>query len=151
VTFGKDRIDHLPQLADFAGRWWVARRIEDHLAGALGRFDGEAVFAPEGGGLRYREEGQLRLGEGPAFAAERSYFWRQAGQRIAVDFADGRPFHDFDPANPAAQHLCVADDYAVRYDFSAWPNWRADWTVTGPRKRYSMISRYSPVSAGSNG
>lgn len=133
----------MPGLADFAGRWSVARRIEDRLARAKGRFDGEAVLAPDGqGGLTYRETGELRLGDGPAFTAERSYLWRGAGGRIVVDFADGRPFHAFDPAAPAAHHLCIADDYTVRYDFAAWPEWQAEWTVRGPRKDYTMLSVY---------
>jgi hypothetical protein len=69
----------------------------------------------------------------------------------AVEHGDGRPFHDFDPADPVARHLCGADDYAVRYDFADWPCWRAEWTVRGPRKDYRMVSAYAPVSAGSKG
>jgi hypothetical protein len=98
--------------------------------------------------LRYRETGELRLGDGPSFVAERAYLWRQDGRRIAVDFPDGRPFHDFDPAKPAAHHLCIADDYAVRYDFGMWPAWQAAWTVTGPRKDCTMVSRYSRAAGG---
>ncbi|MGL4281653.1 MAG: DUF6314 family protein [Albidovulum sp.] len=143
VTSGKDQGRFVPGLADFAGRWSVGRRIEDRLARAEGCFDGVAEFAPGAqGGLTYRETGELRLGDGPAFTAERSYLWREGGGRIIVDFADGRPFHTFDPAEPAAHHLCVADDYTVRYDFSRWPEWQAEWTVRGPRKDYTMRSLY---------
>ncbi|MCA0272725.1 MAG: DUF6314 family protein [Proteobacteria bacterium] len=143
VTSGKDQGRFVPVLADFAGRWSIGRRIEDRLARAEGRFDGEAVFAPDGhGGLTYRETGELRLGGGPAFTAERSYLWRETDGRIIVDFADGRPFHGFDPAAPAAHHLCIADDYTVRYVFAGWPEWQAEWTVCGPRKDYTMLSLY---------
>jgi hypothetical protein len=135
----------VPKLRDFEGRWRIARTIEDRLGGE-GRFDGEAVFAAQGAVLHYRETGELRLGDGPGFQAERSYLWRQAGGRIAVDFADGRAFHEFDPAAPDARHLCIADDYAVRYDFAGWPDWRAEWTVQGPRKDYTMVSRYRRIS-----
>lgn len=143
MTSGQEQGRFVPRLGDFAGRWRIERRIEDRLSGAGGRFDGEAVFVPEGERLIYRERGELRLGDGPGFTAERTYLWRDEGGRIAVDFADGRPFHAFDPgADPAAHHLCIADDYRVRYDFSGWPEWRAEWTVTGPRKDYTMRSVY---------
>lgn len=149
VTSGKDQGRFVPALADFAGRWSLSRQIEDRLAGAAGRFEGEAVFAPhEGCGLIYRETGQLTLGNGPAFAAERGYLWRSVGGVIAVDFADGRPFHQFDPSgDPAAQHVCIADDYRVRYDFARWPVWLAEWNVLGPRKDYRMRSLYRRTEA----
>ena len=149
-----------PGLADFAGRWRIERAIDDRLSGIPGRFEGTAVFAPEGAFLRYREEGLLFPGAAPPMAAERQYLWSEAGGRIRVAFADGSPFHDFAPADPAATHFCAPDRYAVRYDFSRWPGWTAEWTVSGPRKDYTMISRYQragppsqamPVSAGSNG
>lgn len=149
VTSGKDQGRFVPALADFAGRWSLSRQIEDRLAGAMGRLEGEAVFlADEGGGLIYRETGQLRLGDGPAFAAERGYLWRSVGGVIVVDFADGLPFHQFDPSgDTAAQHLCIADDYRVRYDLVRWPDWLAEWNVLGPRKDYRMRSHYRRIEA----
>ena len=59
-----------------------------------------------------------------------------------VDYADGRPFHEFDPARPRAAHWCDPDDYRVRYDFTRWPLWRAEWEVRGPRKDYLMMTDY---------
>lgn len=137
----------VPELRDFDGRWRIARTIEDRLAPG-GVFEGEAVFAAVPEGLAYHEAGLLRLGDGPGFQAERSCLWRQEAGRIVVAFHDGRPFHDFDPAAPRARHLCIADAYAVCYDFTDWPFWRADWTVKGPRKDYTMVSRYSPAEVG---
>ena len=75
--------------------------------------------------------------------AERRDLWRQDGSRIVVDFADGRPFHDFRPDSPEASHRCDPDSYAVRYDFRAWPIWCSTWRVTGPRKDYDMVSTYT--------
>ncbi|MCL7464769.1 DUF6314 family protein [Phaeovulum sp. NW3] len=132
----------VPALADFEGRWRLVRMIRQ-ADGQTMRFQGEAVFAPVAGGLRYREAGVLVIpGEG-TLRAERDYLWRDAGGRIAVDYADGRAFHDFDPADPQAHHRCDPDDYRVRYDFARWPDWRADWAVTGPRKDYAMTSDYT--------
>ena len=83
-------------LADFLGRYRLTRQIEDARAQVQSRFEGEAVIAATSDGASYREVGQLVM-NGQRFEAERSYIWQQKGARIDVLFADGRPFHDFDP------------------------------------------------------
>ena len=93
-------------------------------------------------GLAYHETGLLTLGSAAPVTATRDYLWRWQAGRICVDYVDGRPFHDFNPAAPSAHHHCLPDDYTVTYDFSDWPRWHAHWRVTGPRKDYTMISRY---------
>ena len=134
------------ELAAFEGDWRLARVIEDARAGQRGAFAGAARFTPAPGGLAYLEEGTLTLGAAPPMAASRRYFWRAAGAGIAVDFEDGRFFHAFatGEARPGAEHLCDPDTYAVRYDFTLWPLWRAEWRVLGPRKDYRMVSDYRP-------
>ncbi|WP_127900480.1 DUF6314 family protein [Solirhodobacter olei] len=135
----------MPALRDFAGRWQLTRCILDRRAGAEGRFEGTATLTPGGAGLAYAETGLLTLGTAPPMTAERRYFWAEApGGLIAVRFADGRPFHGFDPATgtPAASHWCDPDDYRVAYDLTRWPEWQATWDVTGPRKDYRMESFY---------
>ncbi len=131
-----------PVLSDFAGIWQVNRVIDDRLSSQTGRFTGRASFAPAGDVLIYEETGQLTLGTSAPYAATRSYIWRSDGRLIHVDYADGRPFHGFDPAIPTADHHCPPDNYRVSYDFSRWPDWLATWQVTGPRKDYKMTSRY---------
>ena len=131
-------------LAAFEGAWTLSRRIEDALAGATGHFEGAARFTSGPGGLSYLEEGRLTFGAAPPMTATRRYLWRAEGASIAVDFADGRFFHAFptDAVRPEAAHYCAPDQYAVRYDFSRWPHWRAEWRAVGPRKDYAMISDY---------
>lgn len=138
------------RLRDFEGRWRVSRKIVDRRGGLEGRFDGDAVLSRVPRGLAYREEGTLRLGAGPACSARRDYLWSEDPHGIAVRFGDGRFFHRFDPsaAEPEAEHDCAPDRYHVRYDFAAWPQWRAEWRVMGPRKDYRLISRYSPAGQG---
>ena len=131
-----------PNLADFAGDWSVTRQIEDHLSGQPGLFHGTAWLRAVPEGLAYHETGLLTLGLAAPLTATRDYLWRWAAGRIHVDHADGRRFHDFDPADPQAHHFCDPDDYRVRYDFSGWPEWTADWRVTGPRKDYGSRSCY---------
>lgn len=130
-------------LTDFLGDWRLERQIDDRLAGAKGRFTGAAVFSAAGEGLQYRETGTLRFGA-QSFQAERVYHWRAEGPDIRVDFEDGRFFHAFDPAMtaPRAHHFCAPDDYTVSYDFADWPAWSATWTVKGPRKDYTSVTRY---------
>ncbi|PKP74281.1 MAG: trigger factor [Alphaproteobacteria bacterium HGW-Alphaproteobacteria-6] len=130
-----------PGLADFAGDWRLDRQIADRR-GPGGRFKGVARFIPAAGGLIYREEGLLRIGDAAPMRAVRGYLWRAEAGRIVVEHADGAAFHAFDPARPEAVHDCPPDRYHVAYDFSVWPDWRATWTVSGPAKDYRMVSRY---------
>ncbi len=135
----------MPVLADFAGHWQIDRVIDDRRAGQTGTLTGFAQFTREDRGLWYHETGLLTLGPAAPMAATRDYLWRQDGALIAVDYADGRPFHAFDPATPVACHLCLPDDYQVRYDFGLWPVWSAVWRVSGPRKDYLMTTTYRPA------
>ena len=132
------------ELQDFQGRWRIDRRIEDRRLGLSGRFEGEAVFAPEGCGLRQTETGILRFGEAAPMQASRVYHWHSAGDRIVLTFEDGRDFHDFSPRRGAeAVHLCGADTYRVRYGFGDWPVWTSVWIVTGPRKDLTLRTVFS--------
>jgi hypothetical protein len=133
------------RLAAFAGLWQIERDIDDRRAGRGGRFAGEGAFTPDADGLAYAEAGTLTLIGAPPMTATRRYRWREAGAGfIEVRFEDGRLFHRFDAeeAAPAAEHDCPPDRYRVRYDFSRWPQWQAEWRVSGPRKDYLALSRY---------
>ncbi len=131
-------------LADFEGQWLIRRRIADHLTGQEGQFSGKAHLIPAATGpWTWTETGTLAMPGMAPMQAERRYLWSAGGGRIVVAFADGRPFHDFSTADPAARHWCDPDDYHVRYDFGAWPLWRVEWRVRGPRKDYTMVSHLS--------
>ncbi len=99
----------------------------------------------DGTGLTYTEEGTLAFPGQPPLTARQSYLWRADGAALAVHFQDKTAFHHIDltKKNPTARHDCAPDTYLVTYDFTAWPNWSATWTVTGPRKDYVSTSRYS--------
>lgn len=129
------------RLGDFAGLWRIERRIADRL-GPEGWLEGAARLTADGEGLAYEESGRLSLGGAAPFAATRRYLWRESGDGIELRFADGRFFHRFALARPEAEHPCGPDLYRVRYDFAAWPFWRAEWRVTGPRKDYVMTTDY---------
>ncbi len=107
--------------------------------------EGSACLIPATGGLLYRETGLLAWPGQAPLRAERSYRWRAEGDgQVVVCFADGRHFHSFDAdaATPLAQHECDPDLYRVAYDFRRFPEWSAEWTVTGPRKNYTMRTAY---------
>ena len=131
-----------PRLEDFAGHWQISRQIDDRRAGAVALFEGNAWFDWASGDLIYAEDGLLQVPGQPPFRATRRYIWRRAKAGIAVFFEDGRPFHTISDSRPDAAHWCDPDDYRVTYDFAAWPEWRAVWTVFGPRKDYRMDSVY---------
>ncbi|MGR3502883.1 DUF6314 family protein [Pseudaestuariivita sp.] len=124
----------------FEGRWHLTRHIDDRAGSQSGRLAGTATFARDGAGLTLTETGTLRLTNGGTFKATRRSLWRPG---ITVLFEDGRPFHSFTADAPQAHHNCPPDSYDVTYDFDAWPDWEARWTVKGPRKDYTMVSRYT--------
>jgi hypothetical protein len=131
-------------LNDFAGNWRFGRVVSDADGQVTAEVDGQIRFDAGEGGLVCVETGQMRIGSGPALKAERRTIWRDAGDgRIAVFFADGKPFHSFDSgaAWAEARHDCTPDIYRVVYDFSAFPSWTSIWRVSGPRKAYLMTSR----------
>jgi len=133
------------ELSAFQGEWRLTRVIEDRRAGRVGRLAGQARFAADPVDLIYTEEGVLRFPGSQPMTARQSHLWRAVPQGIAVDFADGRPFHVFDPlvARPMARHDCPPDLYDATYDFTAWPQgWRCVWEVRGPRKDYRAVSDY---------
>ncbi|MFT5067281.1 MAG: hypothetical protein ACJAXK_003223 [Yoonia sp.] len=132
-------------LADFLGDWQLTRQITDALHGQDGQLVGHARFVTDGAGLRYEEHGQLTLASGAVLQADRAYLWGADAGGIAVRFADGTAFHQFDPVGQVSgtTHLCGDDTYNVAYDFDRWPDWSATWDVTGPRKDYRSISHYN--------
>jgi len=130
-------------LADFIGSYTLTRKIIDTRAQAESRFEGTAQITPAAGAL-YKETGELIMGD-QRFQAERSYLWQPKDDRIEVLFADGRPFHDFDPdlGGKATEHLCGADWYRGGYDFTNWPDWTVTWDVDGPRKDYRSVTLFN--------
>ena len=134
--------------ADFQGVWALRRTIVDRRDGQNGTLAGQAVFmTTQPDHLTYEETGRLTLESGVTLEAQRRYQWVFAAGAVIVTFEDGRPFHSFTPEGHAAgtDHPCGDDFYTVRYDFTAWPVWRAVWTVKGPRKDYVSTSTYRPL------
>ncbi len=135
----------MPTLSDFAGDWLLHRTIDDRAAREAGDYRATATFLPDGNEYDYAETGLLKIANRAPLSATRHYRWRAQGPLIAVDFADGSPFHSFDPTkdHPTDRHACAPDLYQVSYDFTRWPNWQATWIVRGPRKDYTSVSTYS--------
>lgn len=128
-------------LADFEGRWRIARRIDPATAPPA-RFTGEASWTPIPEGLAYHEHGTLRVDGHTPMQAERRYLWRPD---LTVWFEDGRFFHQVPPEGGSTGHWCDPDQYDVTYDFTNWPHFRVTWQVKGPAKDYRMTSEYSPI------
>ncbi len=127
------------------GVWELTRTREDRRAGQRGRLDGQAVFAPAGAGLVYRERGMLRLGAftGPAERVYRYGFARP--QRAEVAFEDGSLFHSLElsEAGWRVEHRCRNDLYRGLFRLAAPGAWEAVWLVTGPRKDHRLVTRYT--------
>lgn len=131
--------------AALIGMWRIDRRILDargpdaHFTGEMTITESEAAPAT----LSVEESGTLRIGDQTPVLANRTYRWVfRTATSVEVLFDDGRPFHEIDLTSPHPQtrHHCPPDTYDVRYDFRLPDEWRATWTVTGPRKDYVMTS-----------
>ncbi|MEM9580779.1 MAG: DUF6314 family protein [Pseudomonadota bacterium] len=132
------------QHADFLGSWQIDRQIDDHLTGETARFEGKAVITAAQGAWRFDEAGTLRLANGAVMTAERRYLWMPVEQGFAIQFDDGRAFHNLRFGQDCtADHWCDPDQYDVSYDFAAWPVWRSVWRVNGPRKDYTLTSDFT--------
>ncbi|WP_147125393.1 DUF6314 family protein [Shimia ponticola] len=125
--------------ADFQRRWRIARVIS-HADGSEAQFAGTASI---GADWVYEEIGTLSMG-GQSFEATRTYLWHPVEGGFDIRFDDGRAFHRLRFDDMVADHWCDPDTYRVSYDLRAFPDWSATWRVTGPRKDYSMITRYAP-------
>ncbi len=130
---------------DFEGVWHLERIIADVGARRIvGRFRGQATFAPRGReSLDYEENGQLRLSQGGSCAATRRYFWHFEGPILRVEFDDGRPFWQVALSGGlGSPHLCGSDLYEARLTLGNWPRWRLAWRVRGPRKDLVIASAF---------
>ncbi|WP_301182904.1 DUF6314 family protein [Roseovarius sp. PS-C2] len=125
-------------LADFEGRWRMARRI-GQANGPDARLEGEACWSPVAEGLLCEERGVLSVEGQLPLAAHRRYLWRSD---LSVWFDDGRYFHQVPGQGGPCGHWCDPDQYDGVYDFSRWPVWRCTWQVRGPRKDYRMVTEY---------
>ena len=128
----------------FTGSWALQRDIDDRRQGQSGHLVGQADFTPEKWGLLYRESGQMTLGASvtEAFRQYRYSFPRPG--HVEIGFEDGRLLLalDLTDETATATHLCGADSYAAQVALLDETTWRATWHVTGPRKDYTLVSRY---------
>lgn len=135
--------------AFLAGHWRFERDLEDHRAGMTGVITGDATFAAENGALRYRETGEMRLGDYRG-RAHQSYVYRFPDCGTAqVCFTDGRAFHTLDlrGGHWRAVHRCGADTYEGHFRVLGPDAWDAGWRITGPRKDQRLAARYQRVHA----
>jgi hypothetical protein len=109
-----------------------------------GRLTGTARFTPERGGLRYAEGGTLIFGAYHGTASQNYGFGLSNPDLAAVQFDDGRPFHQLDLRTGRAEifHACAPDDYRGRYRVDRWTTWSLVWRIKGPRKDLRIATRY---------
>lgn len=137
-------------LGFLAGRWNLARSLQDHRSGIAGSFEGTAVLAeaqpgtrwPAGARAYYRETGELRFGyhRGPA---QRSLACtRLDNGAVMLHFAGGRPFIDLDLRNGLwrAAHPCGDDYYEITTFVRSRDVVHEHWRVRGPAKDYDAIA-----------
>jgi uncharacterized protein DUF6314 len=140
-------------MLDLVGRWSLARRVADRVAGRQGTVSGVLTVSADGAGLRWDERGTFTWG-GVERPVTRAYLLREWPDGWWVEFTDGRPFHPWRPG-AVVTHPCRADVYTglVTVDGARM---RTCWDVRGPGKEQRLVTRFyrsaaidSGVSVGS--
>ena len=91
--------------------------------------------------LRWRESGELREhGGGYATSFERELRLVPRGDTWWVQFADGRDFHPV--LHGDFLHECGRDTYSGNLEIRPDSSFRLTWHVSGPAKRYHMVTEY---------
>jgi hypothetical protein len=130
----------------------------DRSAEGYGTMTGLAVFtAIDQDRLAYREDGLLRLVNGQELSAQREYLFSARPQGFNVFFAEdpARLFQEvtLSPEEGAlrgsAEHQCSADLYSSVYEFRSDGTFVIRHVARGPRKDYTMVTKYVRVEPGS--
>ena len=124
----------------FQGDWQLVRIVENVREGVIGEVWGQAAFTYDGAGLKCVETGVLRF-SGQDYHTGRTSLWRFDGDRIEVQYEDGRPFHDFLTRDPIALQIDGDARYEIVYDFQPG-TWISRWQMLGPGTEYLMTTRY---------
>lgn len=125
------------------GRWALTRTLP-----GTGTITGTAMFSPSGKNrLAYREEGRLTLANGGESDVFRAYTYELAVDALLVFYNDPARqdlMHRLHLAEAkggfAASHchVCGLDRYALEWSWQPGPRLELAYTVTGPRKDYSL-------------
>jgi hypothetical protein len=143
-------------LEGLAGRWAITRTFKGEGALAVG----VASLRPVGAeALAYRETCELTLSDGRVLQAYRNYHYRFVGKWIEIHFDDGpdkgrlfvRLAFAQGPSKQAEAfdfHHCGDDTYRVLFRLNLPSLFETEIAVSGPRKKYRAVSRYSRIEGG---
>jgi hypothetical protein len=131
------------------GAWAFERKVFDSLRDETATATGQARFNDElmngEPGLRYREEGELDLGD-ITLHTEREYIYGflANGGVAEVRFPDGRFFHvlDLSKGMVRVEHQCGDDQYQGLFRVLTDKAWLSVWRVTGPRKSQVITTHF---------
>jgi len=131
------------------GPWLFERKVFDAIreqeatANGTARFTDELMNAKPG--LRYREDGEMDLGE-LTVQTEREYIYGflADGGVAEVRFADGRFFHvlDLSKGMVRVEHQCGDDLYQGVFRVLTEQAWLSVWRVTGPKKSQVITTHF---------
>lgn len=147
--------DALRLLDALLGQWQLSRVIEQEGA----TMQGTAQFtraAPHV--LDYTETGVLALRGGQTLRCVRRYRYTADEQSLVIAFRDGPDegktfvtlrFHDDAVQSVVADdtHHCGNDIYSVRFRLQLPTSYATEIDVTGPRKNYRAVTRYTRLDA----
>jgi hypothetical protein len=129
---------------DIASTWRVGRVVIDRLH--LGRvtFEGLATISADD----FVEHGRTMF-RGHLSQSRRRYRLRTSGDCVVVQFPDGREFIEISrQPMQRVRHQCGDDAYLGQFMFLTPNVWYEAWSVSGPRKSYRSLSKYTRIHSG---
>lgn len=123
------------------GAWRFDRTLTDLATGRHGIATGTlSITEPDGLGLCWYEQGELSwAGTTVPVTRELRIVPTPSAGEWQVTFADGRPFHPWQPG-AVVEHLCGDDEYRGRIDLRGEDEFRVEWTVSGPNKQHRYLT-----------
>lgn len=129
---------------DLLGDWALDRAVLDRRAGTTGRVTGTTLLrAVDDSTVSWTETGTMAF-DGRSTPVSRELLVRRTGDdRWTVQFADGRPFHDW-VWGTTVVHDCAPDEYTGVLAGDA-DRWTVRWEARGPAKDYRLDSVLTPA------
>lgn len=131
------------QPPDLLGEWALRRRIADYRSRMSGTVDGQLTLNSDArtGEIAWSESGALQW-NGAIHAVTRTYLLREDSDGWWLFFADGRPFHPWQPGG-WVEHPCRDDLYRGLVSITDSDRWGTVWDVSGPAKDLRILTRFS--------
>lgn len=125
----------------FLGNWEFQRSVLGMATQEIS-IEGQACFQSSVSRRHYRETGHYHFNGRQLDFFSQYVYEILSSDNCRVLFLDGSLFYELKCYNQSIHHLCGADKYCGTFKMDAEDRWQLKWSVKGPRKNYSITTRY---------